>query len=61
LLVGLVVFLSSGQFSFTNGFLFAIVGALIAAFVETIPWPLNDNFWMQIINAGILTYISRFF
>ena len=61
LIVGLVIFLSSGQFTFTNGFLFAIVGALIAAFIETIPWPLNDNFWMQIINAGILTYISSFF
>lgn len=59
--IGLIVFLSSGQFTTINGFLFAIVGALIAAFIETIPWPLNDNFWMQIINAGVLTYISRFF
>lgn len=40
---------------------FALTGALIATFIETIPWPLNDNFWMQIINAGILTYIARFF
>lgn len=52
LIVGLIV-LPSWQF--------AVVGALIAAFIETIPWPLNDNFWMQIINAAILTYISRFF
>jgi dolichol kinase len=36
---------------------FAFIGALIATFVETIPWPLNDNFWMQIINAGILTFL----
>lgn len=61
LIVGLVIFLPSSQFTFLNGFLFAVVGALIAAFVETIPWPLNDNFWMQIINAGILTYLARFF
>ncbi len=52
LIIGLI-FLPSWQF--------AVVGALIAAFIETIPWPLNDNFWMQIINAGILTYIARFF
>ncbi|MDD5020591.1 MAG: hypothetical protein PHR82_00450 [Endomicrobiaceae bacterium] len=37
---------------------FALVGALFATFIETIPWPLNDNFWMQIINAGILTFLS---
>lgn len=52
LIVGLIV-LPTWQF--------AVAGALIAAFIETIPWPLNDNFWMQIINAGILTYIARFF
>ncbi len=40
---------------------FALAGALIAAFIETIPWPLNDNFWMQVLNAGILTYIGGFF
>lgn len=51
-IVGLFV-LSSWQF--------ALAGALIAAFIETIPWPLSDNFWMQILNAGILTYIARFF
>ncbi len=37
---------------------FAFIGALIATLVETVPWPLNDNFWMQIINAGILTLLS---
>ncbi|GAB1402712.1 phosphatidate cytidylyltransferase [Elusimicrobiota bacterium] len=37
---------------------FAFIGALIATLIETIPWPLNDNFWMQIINAGILTLLS---
>ena len=52
LIIGLI-FLPSWQF--------AVVGALIAAFIETIPWPLNDNFWMQIINASILTYIAKFF
>lgn len=40
---------------------FALIGAAIAAFIETIPWPLNDNLWMQVLNAGILTYLARFF
>jgi len=61
LIVGLAIFLPSSQFTIASGLLFAVIGALIAAFIETIPWPLNDNFWMQIINAGILTYIARFF
>jgi dolichol kinase len=41
---------------------FALLGALIAAIVEVMPWdrlPLkNDNFWMQIINAVLLTVLS---
>ncbi|MDR3306090.1 MAG: hypothetical protein LBS61_00180 [Endomicrobium sp.] len=37
---------------------FALIGAVAAALIEAIPWKLNDNFWMQIINAGILTAIS---
>ena len=37
----------------------AVLGALTATFIETIPWPLNDNFWMQILNAGILTFLSN--
>jgi dolichol kinase len=39
---------------------FAFLGAIIATFIEAIPWKLNDNFWMQIINAGILTLLSEF-
>lgn len=39
---------------------FALIGAIIATLIEAIHWKLNDNFWMQIINAGILTYISNF-
>lgn len=38
---------------------FAFIGALIATLIESIPWPLNDNFWMQIINAGALALLSR--
>ncbi|MDR3071718.1 MAG: hypothetical protein LBU29_03920 [Endomicrobium sp.] len=42
---------------------FAIVGAIVAMlvemFVEAIPLKLNDNFYMQIINAGILTMLSN--
>ena len=37
---------------------FALIGAISATLIEAIPWKLNDNFWMQIINAGVLTVIS---
>ena len=37
---------------------FALACAAIAAVVESIPWPINDNFWMQIVNAGVLTLLS---
>jgi dolichol kinase len=37
---------------------FALAGAAIAAIVEAIPWKISDNFWMQIINAGVLTLLS---
>ena len=47
-----------GLFVLPNWY-FALIGALLAAFIETIPWPLNDNFWMQILNAGILTLLSK--
>ncbi|MDR2436791.1 MAG: hypothetical protein LBD17_01785 [Endomicrobium sp.] len=49
LIVGLVLFNAK----------FALIGAIIATLVEAIPWKLNDNFWMQIINAGILTVLSN--
>ncbi|MDR3256076.1 MAG: hypothetical protein LBT18_00200 [Endomicrobium sp.] len=38
---------------------FALAGAAIATIVEAIPWKINDNFWMQIINAGLLTALSN--
>jgi dolichol kinase len=38
---------------------FALIGAIVATLVEAMPWKLNDNFWMQIINAGVLTVLSR--
>jgi dolichol kinase len=38
---------------------FAFIGAVIATLVEAIPWKLNDNFWMQIINAWALTLLSN--
>ncbi|MDR2860324.1 MAG: hypothetical protein LBV66_00635 [Elusimicrobiota bacterium] len=50
--------LISGLFLFN--FKFAFVGALIATIVESIPWKINDNFWMQIVNAGLLTLLSQF-
>ena len=37
---------------------FALLGAFIAAIVEAIPWKINDNFWLQIVNAGLLTLLS---
>lgn len=39
---------------------FALAGAFIAMVVESIPWKINDNFWMQIVNAGLLTFLSWF-
>lgn len=39
---------------------FALCGAFIATVVEAIPWKINDNFWMQIVNAGLLTLLSQF-
>jgi dolichol kinase len=38
---------------------FALIGAIVATSIEAIPWKLNDNFWMQIVNAGILTILSN--
>jgi dolichol kinase len=35
---------------------FALLGAFVATLIETIPWPLNDNFWMPLITAAILTH-----
>ncbi|GHT17862.1 dolichol kinase [Endomicrobiia bacterium] len=37
---------------------FALAGAFIAVIVEAIPWKISDNFWMQIIDAGVLTLLS---
>ena len=37
---------------------FALAGAVIAAAVEAVPWPINDNFWMQILNAFFLTLLG---
>lgn len=38
----------------------ALIGALIATVIELIPWPLNDNFWMPFISAGLLGLLQRF-
>jgi dolichol kinase len=38
---------------------FALIGALIATLIELIPWKINDNFWMQIVNAGLLILLSQ--
>ena len=35
---------------------YALLGALVATLIEVIPWPLNDNFWMPLISAAILTH-----
>ena len=38
----------------------ALIGALIATFIESIPWPLSDNLWMQVANAGVLTALTKY-
>ncbi len=40
---------------------FALLGAFAATLVEAVPWKINDNFWMQIINAALLTLFSGVF
>ncbi|MCB4791163.1 MAG: hypothetical protein LHV68_04675 [Elusimicrobia bacterium] len=46
---------------FFLNFKLAIIGALLITVIELYPWPLNDNFWIPIIAANILTYLNRFF
>ncbi|AKL97426.1 diacylglycerol/polyprenol kinase family protein [Endomicrobium proavitum] len=38
---------------------FALAGAVIATVVEAIPWKISDNFWMQIVNAGLLILLAH--
>ncbi|MDR1942461.1 MAG: hypothetical protein LBQ47_09060 [Endomicrobium sp.] len=52
----LAVCFAAGLFIFN--WRFALAGAFIAAAVEAIPWKINDNFWMQIVNAALLTLLS---
>jgi dolichol kinase len=47
----------SGLFIFN--WRFALMGAAVAAAVEAVPWKMNDNFWMQTVNAGILSLLSK--
>lgn len=54
-----IVCLIAGLFIFDSWQL-ALAGGLIATFVESIPWPLSDNLWMQIVNAGALTAVKMF-
>ena len=35
----------------------AIIGAAIATIIEAIPWPLNDNFWMPLASASLLSLL----
>jgi dolichol kinase len=51
-----IVCIISGLFLFNIKFV--LIGAFVATLVEAVPWKINDNFWMQIINAGILTMLS---
>jgi len=37
----------------------ALWGALVATTIEILPWPLNDNFWMPLISATVLTFFSQ--
>ncbi len=38
----------------------AIIGAVLATAIEAVPWPLNDNFWMPLASASLLTIILPF-
>jgi len=52
----LLVCFIAGNFIFN--WKFALLGAVGATIVEAVPWKINDNFWMQIINAGFLSFLS---
>ncbi|MDR1720956.1 MAG: hypothetical protein LBR09_00970 [Endomicrobium sp.] len=52
----LLVCFISGIFIFN--WEFALIGAVVATIVEAVPWKIGDNFWMQIINAGFLSFLS---
>ncbi len=60
-IIGLILFGTAGVAGFGEVFCFSLSGAATAAFIETIPWPLNDNLWMQVLNAGALSLLARFF
>jgi dolichol kinase len=36
---------------------YAVLGAACATVIEILPWPLNDNFWMPLVSAGLLTFL----
>lgn len=52
----LIACFAAGLFIFN--WKFALAGAFIATIVEAVPWKINDNFWMQIVNAGLLTLLA---
>ncbi|MDR3112117.1 MAG: hypothetical protein LBU55_02970 [Elusimicrobiota bacterium] len=39
---------------------FAFLGAFAAALIESINWKINDNFWIQLVNAGFLSFLTKF-
>ncbi|HBU70168.1 MAG TPA: hypothetical protein DEE98_07285 [Elusimicrobia bacterium] len=39
----------------------AFWGALVATSIEVMPWPLNDNFWMPLTSAMVLTSFAKAF
>ncbi len=59
--MGLIVFLSLGHFGILSAVLLAFFGAVVAALIETVPWCLNDNLWMQVLNAASLTLLAKLF
>ncbi len=37
----------------------ALVGAAVGAIAELVPLPGNDNFWIPVVSAGVLTWVMR--
>jgi dolichol kinase len=55
----LLVCFVAGVFFF--GWQMATLGALCATVIELVPWPMNDNFWMPLFSASILTLLWPLF
>lgn len=36
-----------------------LMGAIVAAGVELVPWPINDNLMIPLVSGGVMAFVSR--